>query len=84
MNKIIEVNEDINYAIVEPGVTIGQLDRELKKRGFVVSLPVGPPGSAGLLPGYILHGYGHLGAKYGVNSEQITGMEVVYLYLLMN
>ena len=77
MNKIIEINEDIGYAIVEPGVTIGQIDAELKERGYWVSLPVGPPGSAGLLPGYILHGYGHLGGKFGINSEQITGMEVV-------
>jgi FAD/FMN-containing dehydrogenase len=77
MDKIVEINEDIDYAIVEPGVTIGQLDTELKKRGYWVSLPVGPPGSAGLLPGYILHGYGHLGGKFGINSEQITGAEVV-------
>jgi glycolate oxidase len=77
MDKIIEINEDIDYAIVEPGVTIGQIDAELKKKDYWVSLPVGPPGSAGLLPGYILHGYGHLGGKFGINSEQITGMEVV-------
>jgi FAD/FMN-containing dehydrogenase len=77
MNEIIEINEDIGYAILEPGVTIGQLDAALKKRGYWVSLPVGPPGSAGLVPGYILHGYGHLGGKFGINSEQITGMEVV-------
>lgn len=77
MDKIVEINEDIDYAIVEPGVTIGQLDTELKKRGYWVSLPVGPPGSAGLLPGYILHGYGHLGGKFGINSEQITGAELV-------
>jgi len=34
MDKIIEINEDIDYAIVEPGVTIGKLDTELKKRGI--------------------------------------------------
>jgi FAD/FMN-containing dehydrogenase len=77
MNRILEINEDMGYAIVEPGVTIGQIDAELKQRGFWVQVPAGPPGSAGLLPGYILHGYGHLGAKFGINSEQITGMEVV-------
>ncbi|MBW2056489.1 MAG: FAD-binding oxidoreductase [Deltaproteobacteria bacterium] len=77
MDRIIEINEDIDYAVIEPGVTIGRLDAELKKRGYWVSLPVGPPGSAGLVPGYILHGYGHLGGKFGINSEQITGMEVV-------
>jgi FAD/FMN-containing dehydrogenase len=77
MNQIIEINEDVGYAVVEPGVTIGQIDAELKKRGYWVQIPAGPPGSAGLLPGYILHGYGHLGAKFGINSEQITGMEVV-------
>jgi glycolate oxidase len=77
MDKIIEINRDIDYAIVEPGVTIGQIDTELKKIGYWVFLPVGPPGSAGLLPGYILHGYGHLGGKFGINSEQITGAEVV-------
>ena len=77
MDRIIEINEDIDYAIVEPGVTIGQIDAGLKKKGYWISLPVGPPGSAGLLPGYILHGYGHLGGRFGINSEQITGMEVV-------
>jgi len=77
MDNIVEINEDIDYAIVEPGVTIGRLDTELKKRGYWVSLPVGPPGAAGLLPGYILHGYGHLGGKFGINSEQITGAELV-------
>jgi len=77
MNRIIEINEDVGYAVVEPGVTIGQIDAELKQRGHWVQVPAGPPGSAGLLPGYILHGYGHLGAKFGINSEQITGMEVV-------
>jgi glycolate oxidase len=77
MNRTLEINEDIGYAIVEPGVTIGQIDAELKPRGYWVQVPAGPPGSAGLLPGYILHGYGHLGAKFGINSEQITGMEVV-------
>jgi FAD/FMN-containing dehydrogenase len=34
MDRIIEINEDIGYAIVEPGVTIGQIDTELKKRGY--------------------------------------------------
>ncbi len=77
MDRIIEINEDMDYAVIEPGVTIGKLDAELKKNGYWVSLPVGPPGSAGLVPGYILHGYGHLGGKFGINSEQITGMEVV-------
>jgi FAD/FMN-containing dehydrogenase len=77
MNRIVEINEDVGYAVVEPGVTIGQIDAELKQRGYWVQVPAGPPGSAGLLPGYILHGYGHLGAKFGINSEQITGMEVV-------
>jgi glycolate oxidase len=77
MNRIVEINEDVGYAVIEPGVTIGQIDAELKQRGYWVQVPAGPPGSAGLLPGYILHGYGHLGAKFGINSEQITGMEVV-------
>jgi len=34
MNKILEINEEDRYAIIEPGVRHGQLKPELMKRGL--------------------------------------------------
>ena len=46
MNKILEINEEDRYAIIEPGVRHGQLKTELMKRGLSYPVAaVGPGGS---------------------------------------
>jgi glycolate oxidase len=46
MNKILEINEEDHYAIIEPGVRHGQLKTELMKRGLSYPVAaVGPGGS---------------------------------------
>jgi glycolate oxidase len=46
MNRILEINEEDRYAIIEPGVRHGQLKTELMKRGLSYPVAaVGPGGS---------------------------------------
>jgi glycolate oxidase len=76
MNKIIRIDEESRYAVVEPGVSHAELAEELYKRGLRFGWPVGPP-SASVLSCAICHGIGGITGRYGLNSEQITSMEVV-------
>lgn len=43
MNKIIEINKQCRFAIVEPGVTYKQLQDELAKHGLRIMVPLGVP-----------------------------------------
>ena len=45
MNRILELNEELGYAVVEPGVTFQALHDELVRRGdkFMISATSGPP-----------------------------------------
>jgi FAD/FMN-containing dehydrogenase len=42
MNRILSVNSEFRMAIVEPGVTYGQLQEELKKYGLMIDMPLAP------------------------------------------
>ena len=76
MNKIIKIDEESHYAVIEPGVSHAQLATELYKYNLRWSWPVGPPsGSSSSCA--ISHGIGGLSGRYGLNSEEITSMEVV-------
>jgi FAD/FMN-containing dehydrogenase len=49
MNKIIRVNAANRVAIVEPGVTFGDLQSELAKEGLCAYMPLAPRGSKSVL-----------------------------------
>ena len=76
MNKIIRIDDESHYAVVEPGVSHAQLATELYKYNLRWSWPVGAP-SASSSSCAISHGIGGLSGRYGLNSEEITSMEVV-------
>jgi len=76
MNKIIELNTESAYAVIEPGVSHAQLSAELKKRGYDFSWPVGPP-AASVMAACINCGIGHMASKFGTHAENISSMEVV-------
>ncbi len=76
MNRIIEIDEESHYAVIEPGVSHAQLATELYKHNLRWSWPVGPP-SASVSSNALCHGIGGLSGRYGLNSEEITSMEVV-------
>jgi FAD/FMN-containing dehydrogenase len=46
MNKIIEINTDSGYAVIEAGVNFDILTTALKEKGFRCAIPTAPGGSA--------------------------------------
>lgn len=75
MKRIIEINEDLGYCVVEPGVGFYDLFDELARRGHPLWMSV--PGNAwGSVAGNALErGVGP--QPYGDHGAQICGMEVV-------
>lgn len=76
MNKIIKIDPESHYAVIEPGVSHGRLAEALYEHKLRFGWPVGPP-SASVSSCAINHGIGGLNARYGLNSQEITSMEVV-------
>ncbi|NLB18039.1 MAG: FAD-dependent oxidoreductase, partial [Syntrophomonadaceae bacterium] len=77
MNKIIEINEDDYYAVVEPGVSMGMLERELRSRGLWFPLPMSPPNASSVAANVLLVGIGHIGSKVGSQADMINGLEAI-------
>lgn len=75
MNRILEVDETLGYALVEPGVTYFDLHRHLRARG--VKLWIDPPAAGwGSVVGNTLErGFGY--TPYGDHAAMQCGMEVV-------
>jgi 4-cresol dehydrogenase (hydroxylating) len=64
MNKIIEVNEKFRYAVVEPGVTQGQLAAYLQDEGSALIPNIGGAGlSASVVANVLERGSGVFGCK---------------------
>lgn len=78
MNRILEVNDREMYAIVEPGVTFGQIREHLDtyypdlRYGYALAPP---DTSIGL--NCLMDGLGNLSYKNGQMSQWITGLEAV-------
>ncbi|MBD3228585.1 MAG: FAD-binding protein [Candidatus Lokiarchaeota archaeon] len=77
MNRIIEINEFAMYALIEPGVTFGQLKNELEKYpDLKYSYSFAPP-NVSVMANALLAGYTNLGTAQGTTGEGINGMEVI-------
>ncbi len=78
MDSIIEVNEKARYAVVECGVSQGQLTSYLEKYypRLTHSEPGAPP-AATIAGNVMIHGQGDLAQPYGFNSDLVNGLEVV-------
>lgn len=76
MNKIIEVDKDLCYALVEPGVTYKQLYDHIRENnlGLWLSVPA-PSAIAGPLGNTLDRGVGY--TPYGEHFLFACGMEVV-------
>jgi FAD/FMN-containing dehydrogenase len=48
MEKIIEINTDSGYAVIEPGVTFDQFAVALAKKGYRCPMPTGPGGGSAI------------------------------------
>jgi FAD/FMN-containing dehydrogenase len=74
MNRIIEINEDAAYAVIEPGVTFHDLSNALKKAGFFCHLPTAAGGSSPLA-NYLMRPSGNFAARW--DPDPVLALEVV-------
>jgi 4-cresol dehydrogenase (hydroxylating) len=76
MNRILEVNENLAYAVIEPGVTQQQLFDYLEERGLPLWFDCTGSGPEASIVGNTLErGFGH--TPYGDHFYNSCGMEVV-------
>lgn len=76
MNQVLEIDTDNHMAVVQPGVTLEQLDTELAPLGLVY--PVFPGEYSASLGGNVATNAGGMRAvKYGVTRNQVLGLQVV-------
>jgi glycolate dehydrogenase FAD-linked subunit len=76
MSEILEIDLDNHVAVVQPGVTLDQLDEALGPHGLVY--PVFPGESSASLGGNVATNAGGMRAvKYGVTRHQVLGLEAV-------
>jgi 4-cresol dehydrogenase (hydroxylating) len=77
MNKILDVNEDEAYALVEPGVSYFDLYRHIRERGLKLWIDCPDPGWGSLVGNALDHGAGRTPLPYRDHFGAHCGMEVV-------
>ncbi|MES2317111.1 MAG: FAD-binding oxidoreductase [Pseudomonadota bacterium] len=76
MNRIIAVDAELAYAVIEPGVTQQQLSDYLRAQGLPLWMDCTGAGPDTSLMGNILErGFGH--SPYGNRLQHVSGMQVV-------
>ncbi|MGD0381608.1 MAG: FAD-linked oxidase C-terminal domain-containing protein [Acidimicrobiales bacterium] len=76
MNAILEIDLDNHVAVVQPGVTLEQLNTALAEHGLIY--PVFPGESSASLGGNVATNAGGMRAvKYGVTRHHVLGLEAV-------
>jgi 4-cresol dehydrogenase (hydroxylating) flavoprotein subunit len=76
MNRIVEVNPELAYAVIEPGVTQGQLYRHLSEQKLPLWMDASGAGlEASIIGNTLERGFGH--TRYGDHFLTTCGMEVV-------
>jgi glycolate oxidase len=76
MNQILEIDTENHVAVVQPGVTLAQLDEATKTVGLVY--PVFPGENSASLGGNVATNAGGMRAvRYGVTRSQVLGLEAV-------
>lgn len=76
MDRIVEVDERLAYAVVEPGVTQGELAAHLRETGTRLWLDcTGAGPDASLIGNVVERGFGH--SPYGNRIHTLSGLQVV-------
>jgi 4-cresol dehydrogenase (hydroxylating) len=76
MNRIIHVDPELAYAVIEPGVTQRQLSDFLRERGYPLCADCTGAGPDTSYIGNIMErGFGH--SPYGNRLQHVAGMQVV-------
>ena len=78
MDRIVEVDQDAMVAVLEPGVTFGQLKAHLDADvpDLVYTYPFAPPFTS-VVANALLDGLNNLSMRHGAMGKWITGAEVV-------
>ena len=78
LNRVLEVNEDDMYAVIEGGTTWADLQGYLEKNhpDLRAGITWSPPGT-GIVPACLCYGMFDLGMIGGTGAEFINGLEVV-------
>ena len=78
MNRIIDINHQDMVALIEPGVTFGQLKEALDRCDppLTIGFPLSPPHTS-VAANCLLDGLGNLSLRHGAMGEWISGLEVV-------
>jgi glycolate oxidase len=78
LNRVIEVNEDDMYIVVEGGITWADLSGYLNKHhpDLMAGVTYSPPGT-GVIPSCLCYGMFNLGMLGGTGAEFINGLEVI-------
>ena len=77
MNRILEVNEENAYALVEPGVSYFDLYRHIRDKGLKLWIDCPDPGWGSLIGNALDHGAGRTALPYRDHFDAHCGMEVV-------
>ncbi|MBW1686035.1 MAG: FAD-binding oxidoreductase, partial [Deltaproteobacteria bacterium] len=76
MNRVVEIDTENHVAVVEPGVTLAELDEATSEHGLIY--PIFPGESSASLGGNIATNAGGMRAvKYGVTRHHVLGLEAV-------
>jgi 4-cresol dehydrogenase (hydroxylating) len=75
MNRVLEVNETLAYALVEPGVTYFDLYAYLRERGSKLWIDPAAAGWGSVVGNALERGFGY--TPYGDHAAAQCGMEVV-------
>jgi glycolate oxidase len=76
MRRILEIDDGNHVAVVQPGVTLSELDEALRPHGLVY--PIVPGERSGSLGGNVATNAGGMQAiKYGVTRHNVLGVEAV-------
>jgi len=78
MNRILEVNEEDQYAVIEPGVRWQDISEYLSKNhpGMRFAYPLSPP-DTGVLPNFLMDGLANLSLRHGSSTHWINGLEAI-------
>ncbi|MCB9757201.1 MAG: FAD-binding oxidoreductase [Candidatus Omnitrophica bacterium] len=76
MNQVLEVNEELAYAVVEPGVSFRQLHEYIKSRNIPLWLDcTDGPADASVIGNSVERGIGE--TNYGDHFGNVCGLEVI-------
>jgi len=77
MNKILEINTENRYAIVEPGIVIADFQKAVEAVNLFYPPDPGSATVASIGGAVMMNAGGMRGIKYGVTRDYLLGMEIV-------